>query len=434
MLAGCASLGLAQSSMEREPNGFHLYSVAASLGYASGANDFLPVRVGIAESDLMGIISTSVGYSRSSQGTGLALVYTPSYVRTRQSLLRAISQNLSLNAHSRLGEKWRVFFSASALETSLDQLLLSPTGLGQVAGAPGTAQDLSGTLLGNDTGNGQLQSLVSGTSLTDSLSRGLVYGDRLLTASAHTGFSYNYSTRLSVSFILGAAHAQSRMDPDRAAATRREALIPRSSAGEGGVSIGYALSPRTRIGVEGSTVRVFAGLSDYYITRTTGSIGRQFTPHWFGNVHVGQGFITRLHQIQPYTSKPSLSLSSTAGYIYGSHTFLGAFSRMVGDLYGFGAASTDGVSGVWDWRKPRSHWGLNLSAGREQIRRTIQIVSWQAAAGLSCQTSRETMVTFVFGYLSSTGLPLTEQQTLSGWTGRMSFVWTPRGRWATVSR
>ena len=221
MLAGCASLGLAQSSMEREPNGFHLYSVAASLGYASGANDFLPVRVGIAESDLMGIISTSVGYSRSSQGTGLALVYTPSYVRTRQSLLRAISQNLSLNAHSRLGEKSRVFFSASALETSLDQLLLSPTGLGQVAGAPGTAQDLSGTLLGNDTGNGQLQSLVSGISLTDSLARGLVYGDRLFTASAHAGLSYNYSTRLSLTLTLGANHAQSRMDSDRAASTRR---------------------------------------------------------------------------------------------------------------------------------------------------------------------------------------------------------------------
>ena len=107
---------------------------------------------------------------------------------------------------------------------------------------------------------------------------------------------------------------------------------------------------------------------------------------------------------------------------------------MAGDLYGFGAVSTDGFSGVWDWRKPSSHWGLNLSLSRELIRRTIQIVSWQAAGGVSCQTSRETTVSVVFAYLNSTGLPSATQQTLSGWSGRMSFVWTPRGRWATVSR
>jgi hypothetical protein len=434
VVAGCASLALAQTTPDgAERNGLHLYNVMTSVGYSAGTNDFLPVQPGATEAGVMGIISATVGYTQTGARSRLALIYTPSYVRTYNSSVRAYSHNLSLSASTPLSQKWSMFFAGAAVEMSLDQLLFEPTSLSQLATAPGTFQDLSGAVVGQGSSSAQVASLVTGLSLTDSLSRGLVYGDRLFGASAQAGLTYAYSTRLKVTFSGGVTFAQSRPD-STSTAEQRAALIPRSTSGDGGVSVSYAVTPRTEIGADASTVRVYAGPTNYLVTRSTGSIGRQLTRRWFATVHAGAGALTPLHQANAGPVKPALTWSTSTGYTYGTHTLLGTFSHMVGDLYGFGATSTDGYSGTWDWHQPQRRWGLSVSAGRELIRRDVDIVSWQVSSAVSLRLSRETGITFVGAYLNSTGALIGTRTDLSGWSGRMTFVWTPSGRWATVAR
>jgi hypothetical protein len=422
-VAACVSPVLAQDApAAAAANGFRLFSVATSVGYSSGANDFLPVRTGASENDFMGSASATVGYTYAGARSRLLILYTPSYVRTWDNTLKADSHDFSISATGPLSSKWSASLTGTALETSLAQLLFEPTSLSQLVASQASGVGSSGIVLGQDP------TLL----LTDQLSRGLIYGDRIFSAGLRAGLAYHYSSRLQVRFSLGGMYGQSRTDRNFSA-SERQSLIPRSRSGEGSIGLSYAVTQRTTLGVNAETVRVWAGTSNYFVSHTSGSLSRQLTRRWSASLEAGSGVVTPVHQPNAGPVKPALTGSASTAYAYGSHMLLATYSRMAGDLYGFGATSTEGVSGTWSWQPPRRRWGLNLSAGREQIRRDIDIVSWQAAGSLNCRLSRETSLNFVYAYLSSRGSLTGTRTDLSGSSARISFVWTPLGRWATVA-
>ncbi len=131
-----------------------------------------------------------------------ALSYTPSYTAdTRYSSLDALNHSFSLNVSRKLTGRWRFGFALAGSLSTLAQFAFSPTALGTVASTPATFSDLAAGLLSSQFANNpQLGVALTNSPLLESPLGNLIYGERMLTASARTFLSYSFSPRLSITF------------------------------------------------------------------------------------------------------------------------------------------------------------------------------------------------------------------------------------------
>jgi hypothetical protein len=100
----------------------------------------------------------------------------------------------------------------------------------------------------------------------------------------------------------------------------------------------------------------------------------------------------------------------------------------MGDIHGFGAQATEGLVGMWRYHPRPGRWSLDVRGSREIYVASIagDVRLWQIGAGLTRALSRLFAVNFSYIYLdSSMSVP---GVVPSGYSARMTLLWTPGGR------
>src|SRR5262249_10276458 len=270
--------------------------------------------------------SISAGWSERGARSNVSIQYTASYLaQVRYSNLNALSHFLVIGASRRLSPKWSVGFSGSSTLSTYNQLLFSPMVFSSVVATPATLDDLASAILAGKYTNDQLASLLTGAPLIESPARTAIFGNRVFASFAGITLSYAHSTRLSFNLSTSGSlmrHMNERNQPRDA---QYLYLIPRAITANAGVSVSYALSARTEVGINMSSSRALSSIQDAYTTSASGFIGRTIGRRWFAQVHGGGGFITNIHSHYPSSAGTSPVFGGSLGYRTSAHGFLGSY-------------------------------------------------------------------------------------------------------------
>jgi len=208
-------------------------------------------------------------------------------------------------------------------------------------------------------------------------------------------------------------------------------LVPRAITANAGVSVSYALSPRTEVGLNMSSSRAFSSIQDAYTTSASGFIGRTIGRRWFAQVHGGGGFITNLHSHYPSGAGTSPVFGGSLGYRTSAHGFLGSYDHTLGQSYGVGAAGMTSIAAAWNWWRPGHHWGLNRSYMRQEFSKGAfgNVQGWRAAFGLTRQLGDHLVLetAYTYGAYSSASTPLLAYDSAQH-AIRLSLMFTPQPR------
>ena len=338
----------------------------------------------------------SLGFNYLKQGTGISVTYSPSYNGFVQySKLNAFSHALSITTHKRqrVGAKWQTNFSLMANYQTLTQFLFSQTGLATITSAPATFDDLANGVVTGQFSNDQIATLLTGASLPGSAAEIALYGDRAINAAAQAGFTYAHSSRLSISGTFGATRFQSLPSNNSGAAV---ALFNSTTSGIAALSVSYSLSPRTQIGAEASTTRIYSPLADMFSNSVTANVGRIISRRWFAQLRAGTGFIEPLGRTQFYQGPQAIG-GGGIGYKTLGHTVMLTYDRMSSDAYGLGSQTSSNANAAWTWR-PGGGWSAIASGGYMQTTGGPlgRAESWIGRASLSRMLTHQTGMTFAF--------------------------------------
>jgi hypothetical protein len=404
-------------------HGVSVYSAYYSSGTPFGLN--VPFSGPLAENVYAGA-SASFGWSKRGQQSNATVIYSPSYVRTiRTNDFSTVNHDLTMNWSTKLGAKWAFGASAAAMISNLEQLMFTPTQLSNVASLPASFDELAGAILAGRSTNFQLASMLTSAAALNSPERAFLYGNRMLGTSAQVSLSYAASQRSSITLGLYATRVQ-RLEPAGASEAAAGFLIPQTTSG--GVNLGwsYSLSPRTQVGAEVGTSRVFSRFQEAYITRGGTSIGRIMSRRWFVQARFGAGYLKFVRQTIAVPRTTDYVAGAALGYKTTGHTFLAAYDRTIGDSYGAGAGSTSAISGTWSWRAGRS-WSISSSVGHQKLEGSALGAgkSWSASAGLAKSLGSQMYLGLQYGYVQFPAFAISSRGDLSQNGGRVSLTWTP---------
>jgi hypothetical protein len=280
-----------------------------------------------------------------------------------------------------------------------------------LAQVPGSAGDLASSIATSP--------LTSGPSgLAD-----LIMADRILVYQAQASATYAHSSRLSLSFASFSAGGQQSFDK------KQTIQMPRSIGGKAGVSISYALDPRTNIGVSVDESFINTQFQNGYSTSASVFLSRQMGRRWFLNLNGGINH-SRI-TATGYAAPPSRQIigGGNLGYRTRSHTFLINYIRSSQDVYGTTAGLNTTMMGVWGWNRPGSGWRVYSNFGQTKVRDAgfTSFNGWRASAGLSRTLSNQFSITSEYSYLFSDGTYLGVFTNRSIHAGRLSIRWHPLG-------
>ncbi|MGO9270768.1 MAG: hypothetical protein ACLQOO_11040 [Terriglobia bacterium] len=415
--------------------GLQIQSVS---GYAVYYSNFLPNGGATPQtasanlpSDVGGGGSIVFDWTKFTDRSSFSLNYTPSYTGyVRNSSLNALNHALSLTASRKIAPRWTFGFSVAGNLSTMEESLFSPTALSNVASVPSTFADLAaGVLSANFANNPQLGAVLTSSPLVESPISNLLYGQRMLTASAHVSLSYSYSPRLSVTFSGGGARTQHVEDQDLGAGNT--AVIPNTTSGNAGVSISYSLSPLTQLGASATATRTSSSLYDGYTTTSQATLGRTLGARWFMQIHGGVGVTNAVGQTSSVVvpTKPGPLIGGSLGYKTFRHTFLGSYDRTVVDSYGLGASTTSSATGTWRWGHPGANsWWLDSSFTWQQLQggALANTSGWRATVGLSRAVGPHVVLLTQYVHMDYSGGLLAAASHLSQDAVRVSIAWTPR--------
>lgn len=443
-LSAGGTAGLAQSIVNPfggvpetpERGGFYMYNVSAFTQYSSR---IVPLRYAFSpggaslESDEAIGGSATFGWNHPAPRGQLSLVYSPSYIgMVRYSQLNSLNQTLSFSASRKLRPRWSFGFSTAANDSTIEQYLFAPTLVSSAAAIPATAADLNAALLNGTSNNNQLASLLTGATLPDSPARSLLYGARVLTATAKTNLVYAYSPRTSLRFGISALRLQNL--PSQST-PRRDYLIPHSTAVTVDAELIYLLSPSTQTGLTVTSGHAFSRIQDAYTTTFSGFVGKPFSMHWFAQAHGGLGTITPVRQTFALPNGLQYLAGGSLGYRRAPHTLIASITRTIGDVYAYGAGSTLTTQAAWNWHRAGSGWALYAGFGQQRIMgiQSRNVVGWIASAGLSRDLSPQLALQAQYAYLSDSltafGIPVAGvRNTVSQHSVRVALVWSPMAR------
>src|SRR5579872_325223 len=165
------------------PGGIRLQNVSGFVTYYSGSAFGVP---GQNQAGTGG--SATLGYGRFRDRTTISITYTPTYTTdTKYFGNRAISQSLSFNWRRNLTPKWTFSLASSGVITSQTEAIFTQTALANIAGTPGTFEELSAAMVaGRFINNSPLTAALTSAPVVESPSGILLYGSRFLTSTAQS--------------------------------------------------------------------------------------------------------------------------------------------------------------------------------------------------------------------------------------------------------
>jgi len=395
--------------------GVRLYGISVYSGYsnfsgpiATTEQTLVPANPG----DLNYGAQWTAGWRHQTGKNSVSASYSGSFGgRAKYSNLNSFGHSLNMEFSRKLWNKWAFSFSASADSRTFAQYLFQPQSTGVLAQIPGSASDLATSLAAS-----QLVSSTSG--LAD-----LLAADRVLFYQGQASVSYAPSTRLSVNFSSFSAGGQQSFDK------KQTITMPRSLGGRAGVSVSYALGPRTNIGVSVDEGRIQTQFQAGYSTSGSVFFSRKMGVHWFLNLNGGMSH-SRV-TASGYAAPPSSQVigGGSLGYRTRNHTFLLNHIRSSQDVYGTIAGLNSMSSAAWAWSARGSGWRIFSNVGQNQVRDAgfTSLSGWRASTGVSRNLSDQFSVNCEYSYLYNTGTYLGVFVSRSVNLVRLSLRWHPMG-------
>jgi hypothetical protein len=327
-----------------------------------------------------------------------SILASPDYVQVANLLNNAFS----LNWNRKVGQRWSLNTGVTAVVSSLQETYFALNPFGMAASLPTTFDNLAGAVLSGTFTDPQLASALTGASARLLPEQTYVYGQRIGSASARAGVTYTPTGRSSFHASVSATRVQ-RLSSGQTTDTGPSAIIAQTTTGTVSLGWGYALSPRTHIGLEASTSRTFSRLNDGYANNAGFSIGRTMSEHWFVQGRVGAGLITYLHQTVATPRNVQYTAGGSIGYKVRSHTLLASFDRFLADSYGLGSTSTDSAMAGWAWKVPGSLWSLSSNFGYQKLNGGLLRgnESWRVTGGIARALNQHTFMSVQYAYLTS---------------------------------
>jgi hypothetical protein len=413
--------------------GIRLYGVSIYSGYSTSV---LPVGLGqTAAAGLQELggsanygASASVGWQHHRRGTSFSALYSLSYGGiSRYSDLSGLSHSLSVTASQQLTAKWTLSLTGAAQDTTQAEFMYQPSALSVLSQLPASFDDLAAAFSIGQFSNAQMASMLTGASMLESPTRGLLLGNRVLSYSANVGLNYARSSRLSFHFASFSAGGQNLRD-GQSGIPQEKFILPRSLGLSAGIGLSYALSPRTQVGLNVEENRVVNRYQGAYTTNSTASLGRKMGMRWFLSIH-GGGSVTQATQSNYGTPVTRQMIGGgSIGFRTYTQTFTGSYDRTSSDTYGFAVGANTTATGSWNWRRPGSRWTIFASGGQQQMKSTgfADISGWEASGGVSATLNLHTALSVQYVYFNSQGSYLGNLDNMIAHTVRLSLSWNPQ--------
>lgn len=386
------------------PGGFRLQNVSMFAGYDSlGMEGLLTSEYNPSGITTVGI-SATLGFSRSGERTDFSIIYTPSYTRFIGNLGADTSTHaLSMNWRRSLSPKWSYNVSLVGNLTMLNESLVSSAAPAENQGSPTQAAPAG-----------------------DSTVSTLFYGQRFLTAVIQNSLSYAYSPRLNFRFGVSGSRMQSLPKSGAFQGSQYGSLLSRTNTGSASMGLAYSLSPRTQVGIDAGSSRMFSSIQDSYVTSLNVSLAHSTGLHWFTQIHGGTGFISPVGQTYQVRGL-QYQAGASVGYKTYAHSFTVSADRSASDSYGLGATATLSTNASWTWNRPGRSWWLTSTFERQVLIATAfgSIDTWHVSTGFGRLLGRRmaTVIQYVYGSYTGAGAgPLSQ---MSQQVVRLSFSWTP---------
>jgi hypothetical protein len=434
----------------RTQNGWRLFSVTGSFGYStlalptnSGAITSSPVvpsfALGQLRSDYDTTASAAFGYNYAAPKSTMSLFYSPAYVRRyRFSKIKAFNQTMGINFNRDFAPKWSANVALNAADQTLDQLLFSSAILSTATTPVGTLDDLQRGLGAGQYSGDQLASLLTGSPAIATPSQSVIFGMSVLSLAGNAGLSYRPTPRLSISVNGGVSRSQTRGTRGDLG-NQSNFVIPRAFAQVVTGTISYAWSPRTSFGTQLATSWMDSSFNRYLTHNLSGFVQRRLTPRLFAGLNAGVGFADSLRK-SGQTGPGPLNGSATStggvnlGYAAFEQSFTGAYARSISDNFGFASQHSESISGSWQWARPGRPWGVGASVGQQRMVGGFfqDFRFWFASASFHRMLSSQLAINFSVGYVDRPPITTTSFTTnsfgISGYSTRVTLVWTPGGR------
>lgn len=373
--------------------GIHLYSANLYSGYYSAGG---PVGPGMA---IQGPVQTpmttvtgslTIGGSRMGENSEFTWSYSPSYFNTLYG--GGVSSHGSLNHTGgaswvrKLGNSGKWSMSASVNMLLMDML--------QLYAGPATAESAGGASLAGGTASSAL--------LTSE--QAYLYGNRVLDASSNLVLTWAPSTRTTAALTLSGTRMQS-LGGGTVMEGAAAPPLQKSTDARASLNLKHSLSPRTQIGIDVTTDRMFSALEQGYASGSSLSLSRMLTQHWFAEVTGGVGKTVYTSHANAVTENIQYLGGANIGFKSFSNTVVFAYDRSLGDVYGLGSASTTSATGTWTWKRPGSAWSISGNGGLQQLdnmsfRNTL---SWRGGASINRRIAPHVFLTLQYTYLQFPG-------------------------------
>ena len=386
--------------------GVRLYNLSVFGGYSSSAaapwlGSITSTSPGALAPDINYGAAAVAGWQHHGERTNAAVMYSGTYMgMARYTELNAYNQAASLDINRNLTSKWTIGISGTAQDNTLAQYLFQPLNLGVISGLSRNFDDLAAAFSVGRFTNSQAATMLTGSPILDTPLRTMLLGNRILSASVQASLIYNPSSRVSVRFGSFAAGAQKIKGP------QADATLPSSRGINAGVSLSYALSPRTEVGVDVGSTRISNSLQRGYVTTASGSWGRKMGPRWFLRFY-GGGSHNRMDTTVSNTPQTFQAIGGASiGFQTLRHTFVLTANHSSMDTFGIIAAKSTDAGGTWSWRPSSSGWRVFSNATYQQMTHTAfqNLSGWRAGAGVSRQLGAITTLSMEYSCLTNTGI------------------------------
>ena len=405
--------------------GFHFYGVSAFYAYST--YDFLPrpITTRVDTRSQYGAGGT-VGWQHFRSKLGASVRYSANYDGTvQQSSLNRVNQALVLNLVRPIGVKWSVSLSFSGRDMSLSQTLFEPTSLGSISQSASSFNDLSAALSVGQFSSPQ-SAVMAGAAAGDlSPTTSALLGSRVLSYAAHLSANYDISSRLS--FQIGSFAVGGQRRSGNVLGVSNNYIVPNTLGGTASLSMSYALSPRTTLGLGVGQNYTRSRYQQATSTSTSASLGRKMGKNWFLTGNLGGSFNQNLNQSLGSTPQRQMTGGGSIGYRTQTHTFLARYVRSGFDAITAVTGANTNYAGAWSWRRPRSSWGFHASYTRNQTSNTgfSNLYGWQTRGGISHTLSHQMTLLIDTSYLDSHAIFQTVTNTVKVHSVRVSVGWTP---------
>jgi hypothetical protein len=342
-------------------SGLHLYGASVSGSYFSNPYGVFPTGLfGSGTSDLSTLqTSATVGWLRQSQTAIMSLTYSPMFVHTLSGpTYQSLNHSVAFSGKKTFGAKWTAAGSAQGVISDFSQLLFATTPYASASKVESTFDDLAAAVLTGRSDNAALAALFTSAPLATSPETAVLYGSRILAASAGASVSYASSSRSTYQASLQIIRAQYFSPGSNGSSSGPNNVVPATTSGLGSVAWSYSLTPRTVLSLSASTTRTISKYQDAYGTQAMVTIGHTLSRRWFVRAGLGAGFISPLRETIAVSQGIQAPWRAGIGFKGYAHTLLASYERPVADMYGLGANATDVISVAWTWQRP----GRSISA------------------------------------------------------------------------